>query len=239
MIPDQRKPIRVMLVDCRPLVLMGLHDLINARKPQMEVSGQASTYASALDLADQLRPNVVFFSFFPDALNPLEVVAQLTRNARMKVLVLKGLYEAVPVAQAIEAGARGIVLAEDPTESIVRAIVTVHHRDVGRDRAWADGLSGYAANGHIPLRCNQEQMKQARLTLRERELIHAIVGDPSAKYISIAERLGISEHTVHNHLSNIYQKLNLINRIDLLMYALKHGLTNDQPPPESTWVELD
>ncbi|WP_434610495.1 LuxR C-terminal-related transcriptional regulator [Pseudomonas sp. R1-7] len=237
--PDHRSSIRVLLIDCRPLVLRGLHDLINARKPQMEVSGQASTYTNALDLADQLHPNVIFFSFFPDALNPLEVVAGLTRSTEMKVLVLKGLYEAVPVAQAIEAGARGVVLAEDPTESIIRAIIKVHHRDTGSDRAWAGGLSGYATMGHVPTQCNLEQAKQARLTLRERELIRAIVGDPSAKYISIAGRLGISEHTVHNHLSNIYQKLNLINRIDLLMYALKHGLTNNEDPPESTWVELD
>lgn len=58
--PDRKKTIRVMLIDCRPLVLMGLHDLINARKPRMEVSGQATTYTTALDLADQLRPNVIF-----------------------------------------------------------------------------------------------------------------------------------------------------------------------------------
>ncbi len=237
--PSRTKPIRVMLIDCRPLVLIGLRDLINARKPRMEVSGQATTYANALDLADQLRPNVIFFSFFPDALNPLEVIAGLTRSAEMRVLVLKGLYEDVPIALAIEAGARGIVLAEDPTESIIRAIVKVHHRDIGLNRAWAGGLSGYAAARHIPLKCNLEHAKQARLTLRERELIRAIVGNPSAKYMSIAERLGISEHTVHNHLSNIYQKLNLINRIDLLMYALKHGLNNREDPPESAWVELD
>ena len=233
------EPIRVMLIDCRPLVLMGLHDLINAKKPRMEVCAQATTYTRALDLADQLRPDVIFFSFFPDALDPLDVITGLTRSAETKVLVLKGLYEAVPVAQAIEAGARGIVLAEDPTESIIRAIIKVHRRDIGLDRAWAGGLSGYAASGHIPLKCNLEQAKQAQLTLRERELIRAIVGDPSAKYMSIAGRLGISEHTVHNHLSNIYHKLNLINRIDLLMYALKHGLTNNDEPPESSWVELD
>jgi len=238
--PARRKPIRVMLVDCRPLVLMGLHDLINAKKPQMEVSGQATTYTNALDLADQLRPDVIFFSFFPDALNPLAVVEGLARSAEMKVLVLKGLYETVPVAQAIEAGARGIVLAEDSTESIIQAIVKVHHRDIGLDRAWVGGLSDYAAAvSDTPRTCNLERSKVARLTLRERELICAIVGDPSAKYTCIAGRLGISEHTVHNHLSNIYQKLNLINRIDLLMYAMKHGLTNTEETAESTWVELE
>ena len=234
----QRNPIRVMLIDCRPLVLMGLQDVINARKPQMEVSGQATTYTNALDLADQLHPDVIFFSFFPDALNPLSVITGLARSAEMKVLVLKSLYETVPVAQAIEAGARGVVLAEDPTESIIRAIIQIHHRDIGLDRAWVGGLSDYAATGHIPLKCNSEQAKQARLTLREKELIRAIVGDPSAKYMCIAGRLGISEHTVHNHLSNIYQKLNLVNRIDLLIYAQKHGLTNNEEPPESTWVQL-
>ncbi|MCE5985028.1 LuxR C-terminal-related transcriptional regulator [Pseudomonas sp. LF19] len=237
--PNHRKPIRVMLVDCRPLVLKGLHDLINARKPRMEVSGEASTYTNALDLADQLHPNVILFSFFPDALNPLEVVAGLARSAETKVLVLKGLYEAVPFVQAIEAGARGIVLAEDPTESIIQAIIKAHHHNSGLDRAWVGGLSGYAASVHTPLRCNLERAKQARLTLRERELIRAIVGDPSAKYVSIAGRLGISEHTVHNHLSNIYQKLDLINRIDLLMYALKHGLINNEEPPESIRGERD
>lgn len=237
--PDRTKTIRVMLIDCRPLVLMGLHDLIDGRRPQMEVGGQASTYAYALDLADQLSPDVIFFSFFPDALSPLEVVAELARSAAMKVLVLKGLYESVPVAQAIQAGARGVVLAEDPAESIVQAIINVHHRDIGLDRAWAGGLSSYAANGHMHLKCNPEQPRQARLTVREKELIRAIVEDPSAKYMSIAEHLGISEHTVHNHLSSIYQKLHLINRMDLLMYALKHGLTDSELPPESSWVELD
>lgn len=237
--PACRKPIRVMLIDCRPLVLMGLHDLINAERPQMEVCCEATTYTRALDLADQSSPDVIFFSFFPDALDPLEVITELTRSAETKVLVLKGLYEAVPVAQAIEAGARGVVLAEDPTESIVRAILQVHRRDIGMDRAWAGGLAGYAARGHIPLGCNREQAKQAQLTQRERELIRAIVGDPSAKYISIAMSLGISEHTVHNHLSNIYHKLNVVNRVDLLMYALKHGLTSNEDPPDSTWVEVD
>ncbi|QLC74137.1 response regulator transcription factor [Pseudomonas sp. LPB0260] len=237
--PARRNPIRVMLIDCRPLVLMGLHDLINARKPRMEVIGQASAYASALDLADRLRPDVIFFSFFPDALDPLDVIAGLASNAEMKVLVLKGLYESIPVGQAIGAGARGIVLAEDPTEAIIQAIIRVHHRDVGLDRAWAGGLSSYAVAGHVPFKCSLERTRQAQLTHREKELIRVIVGDPSAKYLSIAAHLGISEHTVHNHLSNIYHKLKLINRVDLLIYALKHGITDSDEPPASSWVELD
>lgn len=236
--PTTERPIRVLLTDSRPVVLKGLESLINARKPRMEVAGAAPTYAKALDLADQVHPDVVVFSFFPDALDALEVIARLTEQGRAKLLVLKGLYEAVPVARALEAGARGVVLAEDPTESITRAIAKVHDSNAGRDRAWTGGLSGYATHAHMPRNGDPEEAKLARLTHRERELIRTIAANPSAKYMTIAVQLGISEHTVHNHLTSIYHKLDLINRIDLLVYALKYGLLESEEAPESGWVNF-
>jgi two-component system, NarL family, response regulator LiaR len=236
--PNTVKSIRVLLTDSRPVVLKGLEGLINGRRPRMEAVGSAATYAKALDLADQVHPDVVLFSFFPDALDALEVIARLTGQGQVKLLVLKGLYEAVPVARALEMGARGVVLAEDPTESITRAIAKVHDSNMGRDRAWTGGLSNYAGHSHSPRNGDPEEAKLARLTSRERELIRAIAANPSAKYMTIAGQLGISEHTVHNHLTSIYHKLDLINRIDLLVYALKYGLLESDEAPESGWVNF-
>jgi two-component system, NarL family, response regulator LiaR len=236
--PNTVKPIRVLLTDSRPVVLKGLEGLVNAKRPRMEAVGSASTYAKALDLADQLHPDVVLFSFFPDALDALEVINRLAGRGQVKLLVLKGLYEAVPVARALEAGARGVVLAEDPTESITRAIAKVHDSNTGSDRAWTGGLSSYAGHGRSPRNGDPEEAKLARLTTRERELIRAIAANPSAKYMTIAAQLGISEHTVHNHLTSIYHKLELINRIDLLVYALKYGLLDSEEAPESGWVNF-
>lgn len=233
------RPIRVLLIDSRPVVLKGLNELVNAEKPRMEVVGNADRYAKALDLADRTHPDVILFSFFPDALNPLEVIAGLARQGNIKVLLLKGLYDEIPVAKAIEAGARGVLLTEDPTGSIVRAIIKVRDHDVGLNRVWTSGLSSLAAREHVHVVADPEQAKLASLTTRERELIRAIAADPSAKYMSIAQRLGISEHTVHNHLSSIYHKLGLINRIDLLVYALKHQLVDGQEYPESGWAEVN
>jgi len=235
-----------LLIDARPVVLKGLDALINAQKPAMQAVGQASTYPHALDKADRLRPDIALLSFFPDALDPLDVIPALVRLGAIKVLVLKGLYDNLSISTAIVAGARGVVLAEDPTDSITRAIYNVHHHGIAADRAWTGGLNGYAKaghahlNGHLNAHPNgdSDHNKIAHLTQRERELICAIVSNPSAKYISIAEQLHISEHTVHNHLSKIYHKLELINRIDLLIYALKHGLADAEAPPESTWAEL-
>lgn len=237
--PESATPIRVLLVDSRPLVLKGLNDLINAKRPRMEVAGNADRYAKALDLADRLQPDVILFSFFPDALDALEVIGSLVHQGDAKLLVLKGLYDDIPVAKAIEAGARGVVLTEDPTGSITRAIIKVRDRSVGLDRAWTGGLSNLASREHAHVVSPPEQTKLARLTLRERELIRAIAANPSDKYMTIAQRLGISEHTVHNHLSSIYHKLGLINRIDLLVYALKHRLVEGEEHPDSGWVEVN
>ena len=70
----------------------------------------------------------------------------------------------------------------------------------------------------------------SRLTDRERELIDVIVAHPSAKYLAIADRMGISEHTVHNHLTHIYQKLNVVNRTELLLYAMSRRLDGSRQP---------
>lgn len=232
------KSITVLLTDTRPLVLLGLDDLINASALRLSVSGHASSYAMALDFCDQFHPDIVLLSFFPDALDPLEVISALTRTHGAKVLVLKGLYDAVPIDSAINAGASGVVLAEDPIESITRAIVSVHQGSPGLTRAWTGGLSSYRASHHLTASVDADQARLATLTQREKVLICAVAQDPTAKYHSIAHHLGISEHTVHNHLSSIYRKLHLINRIDLLIYATKHGLANSEEPPNSTWVEL-
>lgn len=231
-------PIRLLLTDSRPVVLRGLDDLITAMKPGMEVVGHATTYAMAIDLARQLQPDVALFSFFADALDPLRVISALAHNSATKVLVLKDLSDAVPVSSAIEAGARGVVLAEDPIESITRAIIRVHEDDGAANQVWIGGLTRLAARARAPLNGDPEYTKLAQLTSRERELIGAIVADPAAKYITIGARLNITEHTVHNHLSSIYSKLGLINRSDLLVYALKHQIADGGDPIPSRWTDL-
>lgn len=235
---DCTKAIRVLLIDARPVFLVGLANLINAEKPRMEVVGQACSYGAALELSDRLHPDVVLFSFFQDTLDPLEVISALSCSAGMKVLVMKGLYEDLPIAKAMDAGARGFILAENPTESLGRAIAKVHAQGDRTNQVWVSGLSHLASQGAAPPAGDHEQARLTRLTVRERELIRAIVANPSAKYIAIGAQLGISEHTVHNHLSSIYNKLGLINRLDLLVYAMKHQISDDNDSAASRWVDL-
>lgn len=237
--PDHTQPICVLLTDARPLVRLALDELIRASRRRMEVVGHATTYAQALELAVRLRPDVILLSFFPDALDGLTAIAELARHSKARLLVLKGRYDDVPVAKAIGAGVHGIVLAEDATESIVRAIIKVHECDSSENPVWVgEAAQSRLANGGG--NGKPEQAKRTPLTLRERAVIQAIVANPSGKYISIAQNLGITEHTVHNHLSSIYKKLALINRVDLLVYASKlrmTGAAKDESSSASGWFE--
>jgi two-component system, NarL family, response regulator LiaR len=213
--------IRVLLTDSRPLVLGALAELIDRQRPRMEAIGSAASYARALYLAEQEQPDVILLSVFQDTLDALGTVAAVLRVCSARVLVLKGLHDPVPVARLLRVGAAGVVIAEEPTESIVNAVVQVHearYEQAPASLQWTIP-AGPAARS---LRTPAEGV--SRLTGRERELIRAIMENPGAKYLVIGAQLGISEHTVHNHLSSIYHKLNLVNRTDLLFYAVRHGL---------------
>jgi DNA-binding NarL/FixJ family response regulator len=76
----------------------------------------------------------------------------------------------------------------------------------------------------VPQRSNPELERQSRLTGKERRVIQAVVEGNGALNKTIAQRLCISEHTLRNHLTSIYQKLDVANRLELYVYAVKHGL---------------
>jgi len=221
--------IRVLLVDLRPVVIKGLRDLINANRPGMEVVGQAGSYEDAIELAYRTHPDVVLLRIFADALDAPDVISALTHRCKAKVLILKSLYESVSIGKAVEAGALGVVPSEGRDEQLIEAIIKARGNDPLGIR---DGVHPVLlAPDRMRRKGDADHAKLDQLTLREKEVIRAIAAAPSAKYLSIADRLGISEHTVHNHLSKIYQKLDLTNRIDLLIYALKHGLNEDDDLP--------
>lgn len=228
-------PLRVLVVDLRPVVIRGLCELVNAQRPRMEVVGHASCYLVTLEIAHRLKPNVVLMSMFPDALDPLQVISLLSGRCGAGVLIFKSLYEDVPVQKGIAVGAHGAVLSEGAPELITDAIAEVHAARTAERRPPATGFPfpsavSFGRAGPAQRYRDGDQIKLEQLTVREKEVIRAIGSCPSAKYLSIADRLGISEHTVHNHLSRIYQKLNLSNRIELLMYSSRHGLVDNEEP---------
>jgi len=215
-------PIRVLPADSRPVPLRGLVQLIERQRPQMELVGQAASYAHALYLAESHQPDVVLLSLCQDPLDALEAVSALKRLCRGKVLLLKSKNDLLPMSRLLRMGAAGVAI-EEAGDAIVKAIHQVHQLPGPDQKHWFSRIltAGVRASGPVH-RGSADAL--SRLTSRERELIKVMVANPGAKYFAIGAQLGISEHTVHNHLTNIYQKLNLVTRSDLLVYAVRNGL---------------
>jgi DNA-binding NarL/FixJ family response regulator len=124
----------------------------------------------------------------------------------------------------VVAGARGIVRKSDPPAALLKAIAKVHEGELWIDRGAAGRIFMEMARQNVAQASDPDRLKIATLTARERQTIIAVASDAAAPGKVIASRLCISEHTLRNHLSSIYGKLGLSNRLDLYAYATKHSL---------------
>jgi two-component system, NarL family, nitrate/nitrite response regulator NarL len=110
----------------------------------------------------------------------------------------------------------------DSVETIIKAIRKVHAGELWLDRATSGRIFGMLTQDGVP--ADPDSKKIATLTLRERNIIVTLARVGSARHRTIAEMLGVSEHTLRNHLSKIYGKLDLTSHFDLYLYAKRHGL---------------
>jgi len=223
--PRTSSPIRVLLVDDHRTVLWGLEKLIEGESPAMVVVGKATSAAEAIEIVTQVRPDVIVLDIELGERSGIDAIPELLAGSKAKVLLLTEQRNSPLHDRAVLAGARGIVYKEDPAETILKAIDRVYKGEIWLDRITTGRiLVELSQNGGAPRRAEPDWATSARLTARERELIGELVQDPGADYGKIAAKLRITEHTVRNHLSSIYSKLRVGNRLELFVYASKNGL---------------
>jgi DNA-binding NarL/FixJ family response regulator len=211
--------IRILIVDDHQLVQTGLRMLIESQ-PGMKVVGKASTGAEALALAADKKPNLILLDIDLGAENGLDLLPELRLNALdARVLILTGLTDDATHRQAARLGAAGLVLKQNAAEVLLKAIKKVHEGEIWLDRSVMSNLLNEI---NRPDKFDPDEAKMASLTAREREVIALIAEGQKNK--QIAERLFISETTVTHHLSSIFSKLGVSDRLELVIYAFSHGL---------------
>ena len=212
--------IRVMLVDDHKTMLWGLERLIDGERSGMEVVATAGDCDSALALARQAAPDVVVLDLDLGGTCSLSVLPALLAAGAARVLVLSGTRDQATLVQAVRGGARGIVSKDAPAELLLQAIAKVHGGELWLDPDMLGRVLGQLMEP-APARPAADA-KLATLTAKERKVLDAIVEGSGASTAALAKGLFISEHTLRNHLTSVYQKLGVSNRLELYVYATKH-----------------
>ena len=217
-------PIRVMIVDDHKSVVWGLERLVESAGERMRVVGTANSCADMLAGVGAAQPDVILLDLDLNGQNSGDVLPDLLRLSQGQVLILTGGRDPQVQHEAILKGARGVIGKDESADLLLHAIECVHAGEVWINRMMMAKVIGTLSGGGRNPGADAEAARIASLTAREREIVRAVVHNRGAKSLAIANTLHISEHTLRNHLTTIYDKLGARNRIDLFAYAVEHGL---------------
>jgi DNA-binding NarL/FixJ family response regulator len=217
-------PIRVLLVEDHQTMLWGLQKLIEGERPRMEVAGTARTCAEALDQAARLAPDVILLDLDLAGVCMIDFLPELLANGLSRALVLSCERNTDILDQAVRRGTRGILHKEVAAEYVLKAIDMVHRGELWFDAETMARMFGQLLGARSANKPDPVLARHASLTARERDIVHAAVEHSGSANRLVAERLFISEHTLRNHLTSIYRKLNVTSRLEMYVYAIRHGL---------------
>jgi DNA-binding NarL/FixJ family response regulator len=219
------EPIRILLVDDHVVVRAGLRLIIQSR-PDMTIVGEAGNREEAMSLAAEENPNIILLDLDLGGVSGSGLISELLAAApQARVIILTGLRDPEAHREAVLLGAMGIVPKEKAASVLIGAIERVNAGEAWLDPALMAGVLSEVTRGKAK-KSDPEAEKIASLTNREREVI-SLIGE-GIKNKEIAERLFISETTVRHHLTSIFDKLDVADRVELLIYAFRNGLAN--PP---------
>ena len=210
-------PLRVVIADDHPLVRSGLRTIL-AAAAGIDVVGEASTGAEAIEVARALTPDVIVMDLQMPDTDGIEATRQIVAaNPRIAVLVLTMFEDDTSVFSAMRAGALGYLLKGAEQEEIVRAIHAAAHGGAIFGPAIAHRLIDFFTR---PQTSTAPAFPE--LTDREREVLELIAaGQPNG---AISRALFISPKTVANHVSNIFAKLQVADRSEAIVRARQAGL---------------
>jgi two-component system nitrate/nitrite response regulator NarL len=213
--------IRVMLVDAHQIILSGLQRLIDDEKPDMEVVATATSCEAALEILQSASVDVIVLDVGLAEGDGAAVIPLLIGEWDRRVLML-GSSKGNHHESAILRGACGVVRKEDSPEVLLKAIRKVYEGQLWLDRSATGRLFvELSRNRRLP---DPGREKIASLTIREHDVVRTLVTRPSADNKTLATSLHIGEHTLRNHLSRIYDKLGVPNRVELYLFAQRHGV---------------
>ncbi|MEK3885121.1 response regulator transcription factor [Paenibacillus sp. PL2-23] len=217
--------IRILIADDHKIVRRGLQLFLASQKDLLLV-GEASTGQEAVELTARLAPDIVLMDIHMPGMNGIEATQELaSSHPGVKVIVLTSFTDQDHALPAIRAGAKGYLLKDLEPEELAQAVRRVHegkvelHPDVA-SQLMSQYVTLYQGSG--PASGTEKPAGDEALTRRELEVLRLIASGMSNR--AIAEALVITEKTVKTHVTHILGKLDLEDRTQAALYAVRHGL---------------
>jgi DNA-binding NarL/FixJ family response regulator len=208
--------IHLVIADDHPILLQGLQQLFE--REGFEVVASCPDGAAALAAVQALQPDVLVMDLRMPGLGGLDVLRALSKTpTRCRTVLLTAIVRDSEVMEAVKLGVRGIVLKESSPEVLVDCVRRVH-----RGEQWIERETVTRALQRVIDRESAEREAGETLTPREIEIVRMVAQGLRNK--AIAERLSISEGTVKVHLHNVYEKLGVDGRLELVLCAQQKGL---------------
>jgi two-component system nitrate/nitrite response regulator NarL len=234
--------IRVLVADDHPILRKGLSTLLRGQ-PDFVVVGEAHDGMEALRLVKQIRPDIMLLDFSMPGMSAVDVMREMRRQSQpltCQTIVLSAPSDQTDVVKLLRSGARGVVSKDSPIGLVFKSIRKVHAGEV-----WLDRGSLAAIVDALVWSVESEQHPAVRdfgITRREREILLLVVEGETNK--AIANRLTVGEDTVKHHLTSIFDKTGVSNRLELALFAIYHHLVpvhtaRSAPQPASAPVSID
>jgi DNA-binding NarL/FixJ family response regulator len=211
-----------MIIDDHKVVRSGLRMLIDGH-PRMKVVGEAGNREEALEVVTREQPDVILLDLVLGQETGTDLIQELLKTAEeARILILTGLHDPQEHRRAVQLGAMGVVIKETSSDLLLKAIQKIREGEFWLDRFTTASLLTDMRQANKPKKQETPDDKKEKLTVREREVI-TLVGE-GLRNKQIADRLCISESTVRHHLTSIFEKLGVTDRLELLIFAYQNGM---------------
>ncbi len=214
---------RILIADDHPIFRDGLKRLLESER-DFKVVGEACDGVDAVKLVRQLKPEILLLDLAMPRLPGLEALREMNSgpaSSSVRVILLTAAAEKDQIVEALQLGARGVVLKDSATQILLKSIRAVMNGEYWVGRESVANLVQYLRT-LVDSSSHESRKKRYGLTPREFEVISAVVAGYANK--EIAEYFKISEDTVKHHLSNIFDKVGVSTRLELALFAVNQSL---------------
>lgn len=211
-----------MLVDDQRLFREGVKSLLQGHD-KVQVVAEAGDGATALVQAAEHAPDVILLDLKMPGMDGMECCRHLkAQSPTARIIILTVSKELASIVEAMKAGASGYLTKDTPSDKVLETVVRVYNEGNLLEPLLADRLLDEFVSFSAKNEENPQAEMFASLSPRETQILKLVAGGMPNKLI--ASELKISEHTVRNHISNIFQKLQVNNRTEATVMAMKQGL---------------